>query len=75
MAIRPEDFFRRAVNKLIVVTVKTGKSYLGRLRSYDEYDNLYMEDVKELETQKEIGRAVFKGGNITNVQRYRAEKR
>lgn len=74
MAIRPEDFFRRALNKLVIVTIKTGKSYLGRLRSYDEYNNLYLEEVRDLEEDREIGRAIFKGGNITNVQRYRQEK-
>ncbi len=70
MAIKPEDFMRRSMNKKIIITIKTGKSYLGRLKGYDEYDNVYLEDVEDLESGEKLGRAIFKGGNLINIQKY-----
>ena len=69
MAIRPETMLRNSLGKRIRITTRTGKEYEGTLRSYDELDNLYMEDVVELGSELKLERAVFKGGNITFVMR------
>ncbi len=69
MAIRPEAMLRGSLGKRVRITTRTGREYIGTLRSYDELDNLYLEDVEEVEGELKLKRAVFKGGNITFVMR------
>ena len=69
MAIRPETMLRGSLGKRIRITIRTGQEYEGILRSYDELNNLYLEDVEEVGGELKLKRAVFKGGNITFVMR------
>jgi small nuclear ribonucleoprotein (snRNP)-like protein len=69
MAIRPETMLRNSLGKKVRITTRTGKEYVGTLRSYDELDNLYLEDVEEVDGELKLKRAIFKGGNITFVMR------
>lgn len=70
MAVKPEDFMEQSLNKKVVLTIKTGRRYVGTLRSYDEYNNVYLEDVEDEESKQKLGASVFKGGNLTDIQRY-----
>lgn len=61
---------KNSLNKKVVVTIKMGKEYLGTLRGFDEYNNLYLEDVEDVESGEKVGNTIFKGGNLTNIQKY-----
>ncbi len=69
MAIRPETMLRNSLGKKVRITTRTGNEYVGTLRSYDELDNLYLENVEEVDGELKLKRAIFKGGNITFVMR------
>lgn len=69
MVIKPETMLRNSLGKRVRITTRTGKDYVGTLLSYDELDNLYLEDVEEVEGELKLERAIFKGGNITFVIR------
>jgi len=57
------------LNTVVVVSVKDGRKFKGKLRQYDEHMNLIMEDVEEI-SSKPITKhklILLKGGNISDV--------
>lgn len=68
MAVRPFDLIHRCLKKEVVVMMKNGSSFFGKMASYDESLNLFLVDAKELSGE---GRAfkslVLKGGNIVSI--------
>jgi small nuclear ribonucleoprotein (snRNP)-like protein len=68
MAIRPFDLVHRSLKKEVVVTMKNGSHFSGRMVSYDENLNLFLEGVKELSGDgREFKGVVLKGGNIVSI--------
>jgi len=57
------------LNTVVVVSVKDGRRFKGKLRQYDEHMNLIMEDVEEVSSGPAAKHklALFKGGNISSV--------
>ncbi|HDI12775.1 MAG TPA: hypothetical protein ENF64_01510 [Hadesarchaea archaeon] len=57
------------LNTVVVVSVKDGRKFKGKLRQYDEHMNLIMEDVEAI-SSKPITKhklILLKGGNISDV--------
>jgi small nuclear ribonucleoprotein (snRNP)-like protein len=68
MAIRPFDLIHKSLKKEVVVIMKNGAIFTGKVMSYDENLNLYLSGAKEtLENGREFKSIVLKGGNIVTI--------
>ncbi|RMF91747.1 MAG: small nuclear ribonucleoprotein [Methanobacteriota archaeon] len=68
MALRPFDLIHKSLNRVVTVKMKNGASFTGRMLSYDENLNLFLEDARELEVGgREFKSLVLKGGNIVCI--------
>ncbi len=68
MAIRPFDLIHKSLKKPVVVTMKNGSIFTGKVASYDENLNLYLSDAQEAgEGGREFKSLVLKGGNIVTI--------
>jgi len=68
MAIRPFDLIHKSLKKNVVVTMKNGSIFTGKVASYDENLNLYLTGVKEsTEEGRDFKSMVLKGGNIISI--------
>lgn len=67
----PIDYIRRANGKNILVKLKDGTEYIGRLRFLDRSMNLVLDEVKEVsETNKllaNLGTVFIRGSNLLYV--------
>ncbi len=62
---RPLDVLGNAVEKRILVKLKTGEEITGLLKAFDSHINIWLEDV-EIKGDKQIKteRALIRGDNI-----------
>ena len=68
MAIRPFDLIHKSLKKPVVVTMKNGSVFSGKVVSYDENLNLYLSGVKEAsDGGRDFKSIVLKGGNIVSI--------
>lgn len=68
MAIRPFDLIHKSLKKEVVVVMKNGGSFFGKMASYDENLNLFLVDAKELSGEgRKFKSIVLKGGNIVSI--------
>ncbi|MEM2878738.1 MAG: LSM domain-containing protein [Candidatus Hadarchaeales archaeon] len=52
------------LNSTVIVTVKDGRKFRGKLVQYDEYMNLLMENVEEIGKEGRRAVVLIKGGNV-----------
>ena len=67
---RPLDALNEAKNKRVLVLLKNGKEYTGKLKSFDIHVNLVLEEAEELENgevKKKIGTLFIRGDTITTI--------
>ncbi len=67
---RPLSVLNRNIGNNVIVELKYGKEYRGKLSGYDPHLNLVMEDVKEFingEKNKEMEKALVRGDNVIYV--------
>lgn len=58
------------LNTVIVVSVKDGRKFKGKLTQYDEYMNMLLEDAEELSeggSKPKHKLILLKGGNVSDV--------
>lgn len=68
MAIRPFDLIHKSLRKPVVVTMKNGSIFTGKIVSYDENLNLYLSGAREDEEGgRDFKSLVLKGGNIVSI--------
>jgi len=67
-ATKPFDLIHASLGKELLVATKGGRSYAGKLESYDAEANLFLKNAKETATGREFGRIVIKGGNILSIK-------
>lgn len=68
MAIRPFDLLHKSLGKPVVVTMKNGSIFTGKVTSYDENLNLYLSGAKEDgDHGRDFKSLVLKGGNIVSI--------
>jgi len=69
--VAPLDYIRRANGKNVLVKLKDGSEYIGRLKFLDYSMNIILEDAKEVsETSKvlaNIGTVFIRGSNLLYV--------
>lgn len=68
MAIRPFDLIHQSLKKNVLVTMKNGSTFSGKVMSYDENLNLYLSSAKEEgENGREFKSLILKGGNVVYI--------
>jgi small nuclear ribonucleoprotein (snRNP)-like protein len=68
MAIRPFDLIHRSLKKEVLVLMKDGRNFSGKVSSYDENLNLCLSEAKEIgDGGREFKSIVLKGGNIVSI--------
>ena len=66
-ASRPLDALNNARDKNVIVELKNGKQYLGKLRSFDIHINIVLSDAEERfegEVKRRVGTVFIRGDTI-----------
>lgn len=64
---RPLDALNSARNKRVVIELKNGKQYVGKLKAFDIHVNIFLEDAEERadgEIKRKIGSIFIRGDTI-----------
>ena len=67
---RPLDTLSAARNKNVLVDLKNGYSYVGKLRAFDIHINIVLEDANEHvngEVKRKMGTVFIRGDTITII--------
>ncbi len=67
---RPLDSLNNSRDKRVIVELKNGKQYIGKLRSFDIHINVVLEDVEERingELTRKLGNVFIRGDMITTI--------
>jgi len=67
-SLRPLDTLNAARNKTVMVELKTGLRYVGKLRAFDIHINTVLEDAEEHqngEIKRKLGTVFIRGDTIT----------
>lgn len=71
MENQPIKILRKAIDGIVLVKLKDGKEYRGRLKEIDVYMNLVLEGAEELEDGKptaKYGEVLIRGNNILYIK-------
>jgi len=65
----PLNILERHINKIVMLTLKDGRTLEGKLSGFDEYMNMILEDTEEnREDQvRRLGTVVLRGNNIVSI--------
>jgi len=69
-ASRPLDTLNKARNKKVVVELKNGKQYIGKLNSFDIHINVVLDEAEERENgevTRKLGTIFLRGDTITII--------
>ena len=64
---RPLDALNAARNQRVLVELKNGKQYMGKLKAFDIHINSVLEDAEEREngeTKRKLGKVFIRGDTI-----------
>lgn len=67
---RPLDALNKARNKKVIVELKNGKQFIGKLISFDIHINTVLDDAEEYvdgELKRKIGDIFIRGDTITII--------
>ncbi len=67
---RPLDALNKARDKRVVVELKNGKQYIGKLKAFDIHINIVIEDAEEHingELKRKLGVVFIRGDAITTI--------
>lgn len=67
---RPLDALNAARNKIILVDLKNGNRYVGKLKAFDIHINIVLEDADEYqngEVKRKLGNVFIRGDTITII--------
>ena len=73
--VRPIDYLKASINKIILIKVKRNRLFRAELKSFDEHLNVYLEGARQIfeyqddegnirEENEELGSIVIRGDNI-----------
>ena len=68
---RPLTVLQKNTKKDVIVTLKSGVEYRGKMENVDSYMNLIMTDAEELNQGKvvgEFGRVIVRGNNVLFIK-------
>ncbi len=65
----PLNILERHISKIVLLTLKDGRTLEGKLTGFDEYMNMILEDAEETRDEKvrRIGTVVLRGNNIVTI--------
>lgn len=69
-AARPLDMLNKSRNKRVIVELKNGRTYVGKLVSFDIHINTVLEDVEEHvdgSVKRKLGTVFVRGDTITII--------
>ena len=67
---RPLDALNKSRNKKVIVELKSGKQYVGKLHSFDIHINVVLEEAEERsngEVLRKLGTVFLRGDTITVI--------
>ncbi|OIO63245.1 small nuclear ribonucleoprotein [Candidatus Woesearchaeota archaeon CG08_land_8_20_14_0_20_47_9] len=67
---RPLDTLNAARNKRVIVELKSGKQFVGKLKAFDIHVNVSLNDAEEVvngETRRKMGALFIRGDTITLI--------
>ncbi len=67
---RPLDALNKARDKRVIVELKSGKQYIGKLKAFDIHINVVLEDAEEYsdgQLKKKLGVIFIRGDTITTI--------
>jgi len=67
---RPFDSLNTARGKRVIVEMKNGRQYVGKLKAFDPHINLVLEDAEERvegEVKRKLGEVFIRGDTITII--------
>jgi small nuclear ribonucleoprotein len=67
---RPLDALNKARDKRIIVELKNGKQYIGKLKAFDIHINMVIEDAEEYvdgQLSRKLGVVFVRGDTITII--------
>ena len=67
---RPFDALNKAKGKRVIVELKNGKQYIGKLESFDPHINTVLNDTEERvdgEVKRKLGTVFLRGDTITII--------
>ena len=67
---RPLDALNNARDKRVIVELKNGRQYIGKLKSFDIHINVVLENAEEHvdgQLKRKIGMAFLRGDTITVI--------
>ena len=68
---RPLTVLQKNTKKGVIVTLKSGVEYRGKMENVDSYMNLIMTDAEELKDGKAVekfGRVILRGNNVLFIK-------
>lgn len=69
-ALRPLDSLNEARNKRVIIELKNGKQFIGKLKSFDIHINCVIEDAEERlngEIKRKVGSVFIRGDTIVLI--------
>jgi small nuclear ribonucleoprotein len=65
----PLDVLEKSINQKLSLLLKDGRSVEGKLTGYDEYMNMVLEEVEEInsETKRRLGTIILRGNNVVSI--------
>ena len=67
---RPLDALNRARDKRVIVELKNGKAFSGKLKAFDIHVNVVLEEAQEMENgeiKRKLGVVFIRGDTITVI--------
>lgn len=66
----PLNILERHMNKIVMMTLKDGRTLEGKLTGFDEHMNLTLEDSQETKNEqvRRLGTVILRGNNIVTIE-------
>ena len=65
----PLDVLEKSLNQKLSLLLKDGRVVEGKLSGYDEYMNMVLDDVEEIQedNKRRLGTIILRGNNVVSI--------
>jgi small nuclear ribonucleoprotein len=65
----PLDVLEKSINQKLALLLKDGRLVEGKLTGYDEYMNMVLSDVEEInaDNKRRLGTIILRGNNVVSI--------